>query len=101
VDDARLGVALSSARGGPTLARAPGCRTPHRASRSGRGRVAIVSMELLDLLLEPSQVLLDVGTLSLERLYDLLNTRQANAPLRGGTRDSGIDVLAEDLLGGA
>src|ERR1700740_1181886 len=80
VDDARLGVAVSSPRHGPTLARAPGCRTAPRGSGSGRDRIAIVRVELVDLLLRPSQVLLDLSTLSLERLYDMLNTRQANAP---------------------
>ena len=35
-----------------------------------------MGVELIDLLLKPSQMLLDVSTLGLERLYDLLNTRQ-------------------------
>jgi hypothetical protein len=46
-------------------------------------------------------VLLDVKTRSLERLDDLLNMRQAIASFKRGTRDPGIDVLAEGLLGGA
>jgi hypothetical protein len=33
-------------------------------------------VELLDLLLDPSQMLLDFSALSLECVYDLLNTRQ-------------------------
>jgi hypothetical protein len=35
-----------------------------------------VGVELVDLLLEPRQMLLDVSALGLKRLYDLLNTRQ-------------------------
>src|SRR6202011_3681322 len=71
-----LGVDLTAARGCTPLARAPRRRAAHRASRSGRRRVAIVCVELVDLLLEPSQMLLDFSALGLERLYDLPNTRQ-------------------------
>jgi hypothetical protein len=35
-----------------------------------------VSSELVDLLLKPSQVLLDFSTVSLKGVYDLLDTRQ-------------------------
>jgi hypothetical protein len=35
-----------------------------------------LGVELVDLLLEPSQMLLDFSALGLERLYDLLDTRQ-------------------------
>ena len=94
VDDARLDVDLTAARGRAPLA-CPSCRrAAHRASRSGGRGVAIVSMELVDLLLEPSEMLLDGSALGLERLYDLLNTRQA-APYTGRFRESSIDVLAD------
>src|SRR5439155_5755643 len=76
VDHARLDVDLTAARGCTPLGRPPRRRAAHRASRSGGRRVAIVGMELVDLLLEPCQLLLDFSALGLERLYDLLNTRQ-------------------------
>jgi hypothetical protein len=49
VDDARLGIALTAARGRAPIARAPRSRTPQRASRSGLGWRAIVGVGLIDL----------------------------------------------------
>jgi hypothetical protein len=53
-----------------------------------------VGVELVDLLLEPRQVLVDVSALGLKRLYDLLNTRQV-CSLQRGSRGVSIDVLAD------
>src|ERR1700728_4707420 len=54
-DDPRGGLALAAARGGAPGARASRGGTTNRASRSGRGTV--LGAKLLDLLLEPTQVL--------------------------------------------
>jgi hypothetical protein len=76
LDDPRLDVDPAAARGCPPVASAAGRRTAHRASRGARRHFAIVGVELADLLLKPSEMLLDFSALDLERLNDLLNTRQ-------------------------
>lgn len=75
VDDPRLDVEATVAHGCTPVARAPCRRTAYRASRSARHHLAIVGVELVDLLLKPTQMLLDFSALDLERLNDLLDTR--------------------------
>src|SRR3954462_8584412 len=82
-DDLVLDVASALARRGTTCT-GPACRrTTCRALRRHRGPTIMALTELGDLAIKPRATLLRPGTLSLERVNDLLHPRQHDPLVRG------------------
>src|SRR3954451_8515621 len=82
-DDLVLDVASALARGGTTRTGPACCRTTCRARRRHRRPTIMALTELGDLAIKPRETLLHLGTLSFERVNDLLHPRQHHPLVRG------------------
>src|SRR5215216_3081657 len=82
-DDLVLDVASVLARGGTTCTGPARCRTTRRARRRHCRPTIMALTELGDLAIKPRETLLHLGTLSLERVNDLLHPRQHDPLVRG------------------
>jgi hypothetical protein len=74
-DDALCDIALALTRRGATSAGATGCPAAHRALRGHRALLTVTLAELLDLVIKPSQTVLQLGALGFKRVDDLAHAR--------------------------